>query len=647
MKHISIFLFAMFCFSISQAQVKQLWTQSYSSSINWQQVTPYGHYIVGGSDALMALNPENGEEIWSVPEFANVPMNAVSQIGGSPLLTVNDGSNIALIDPFSGKKMFDSRKAGILEIIDQFVLYNANGILISGRNQDQKETIVMTSLETGEVMWNIREDYGRVVAVNEVATNEALIITLFYNYRINTSTGEILWRNDVSAEANKQLEKLGGFGSLLKQAATNQANQMDINIAFYQHPTLDMFIIASEQEGAAQTSGFSTSSGSQEQYNTTYIAFTLSSGDRIWDKDLQVDGKLGTLYFTEKGFVSLPNDGGRTKINLYSYENAEGLWGKKGRGIRIKGGIYDFVEVDGNLMLVTGNGQKNFISYLDVQNGTLAFDKPIKIDGRLTFSEKISTGLMFTTTEEVNILDPSSGSLILPDLINLGGALTQDANALYAFDVKDDVIKKLDKTTGKVSVISPEIKFSGKESPTNLELRQEGLLVTSEQNMMLVDMNGKVVYSKYLEAPREPGILRALRFANGVYAAYVGVLSYSATAQLSAISQEHSDNLAVTNIADGLGQAYGELGDTSTKFAKQSFEMANARFKATKDGDNYRVILSKMEKGNALVQVSKETGEETGNISLGNEREPDYAMDGVLGYIFYRTGTSSIVGYKL
>lgn len=645
MKKLLPILFVLTFFTVSPGQINELWTKNYTTDINWQQVTPYGHYVVGGKQSLIALNPTTGEQLWSAPEFAGVPLEAVDQMGGSPLLSVNIGTDIALLDPFTGEKKFDSNTAGIVEIIDQYVLYDANGILISGKNSSNEETILMTSLATGEVAWKIREDYGRMVAVSEVGQNEVLIVTLFFNYKVNTATGDIIWKKEIS-EANAQLEKLGGFGALLKDAATAQANKMDINVGFFQHPTADMFIIASEQEGSASNSGFTTSTGDTPQMNTTYIAFSLSSGEKLWKNDIQVNGMMGTLFFAENGFISLPDNGGGTKINLYDYSTGEGMWGKKGRGIKIKGGIYGYVEAGDGLLLVTRQGDRDFISYLDVNQGLLTFDKPVKIDGSLTFSEKTPKGLLFITTEEINILNPADGSLVLQDQIRTNGALAQNSDALYAYDVKDRVVKKLDKNSAKTSIFSPDIRFEGKEVPSNLEIRDTGLLISSEQNMMLVDYSGKLVYNKYLEAPREPGIIRALRYAQAVRAAYIGAAAYSVSAQLGAASQQ-TDNAATSALASGLGQAYGQLGDAASDFAKKSWQMASARFKATSEGDDYLIILSRMDKSNALVQVNKDTGEVEGTIDLGNDRNPDYAMDGVLGYVFYQTGPNNIKGFKL
>ena len=73
--------------------------------------------------------------------------------------------------------------------------------------------------------------------------------------------------------------------------------------------------------------------------------------------------------------------------------------------------------------------------------------------------------------------------------------------------------------------------------------------------------------------------------------------------------------------------------------------MANARLKATKESDDYVVILSQVEKTNYLIKVSKNIGKIESRIDLGKDREPLYAMDGVTGTVFYQTSINEIKSY--
>lgn len=631
------------------AQVQQLWQQPINENVRWQKVTSLGHYLVGTSENIMALNPDNGQIVWSTPEFGAVSADQVAQVGASPLISINLGSEVYMIDPYTGDIKFNSKKAGVTEIRDQVVLYKSNGILISGKTADGKDILLMSSMSNGDVVWKIQEDFGRLVTANELSASELLIVTIFYNYKIDPQTGDIIWKNDVS-EANKQMENMGALGGLLKQAASNMAQDMEFNVEFYKDPNQPVFYVASEQEGKAQTTGFTTTTSSGgPSYHTTYSAFNINDGSRVWKNELDISGKMGPVYFHEKGLVILPNDDLNTKINLYDYKTQEGMWGKKGRGVKVKGGIYSYTQVGNGLILVSQNNSgKNFITYLDLSTGELSFDKPTKVDGEVVFSENIANGLLFITTEEVNILNKSDGDLLLKDPIQTRPALVvQNDNKLYAFDTKDGVIKALDKSTGTVSALSSAIKFEGKEDAERLEIRDSGLLLSASQNMALIGFDGSTKYQKYFEAPREPGIIRALRYAQAVRAAYIGAASYTASAAFQSAGQQVKDDDPVAGaVAGGIGQAYGELGDAATDFAKKSFQQASARFKATQEADNYTVVLTKQDKDNVLMKIDKDTGETGGVINLGKDREPDYVMDGVTGMVFYNPEGSQITAYQ-
>ncbi len=635
---------------VSNAQnVSVAWEKDFAYPINWQKVSAFGHYLVGTGNGLLYVDQDSGKVLWSKPEFKNLLESDVSQVGNSPLISVNQGTTITMIDPFSGESQFDSKKAGISEIKDQMILYNSNAILVSGRTYSKKDVLVLSSLSSGKIIWKLEDDFGRFITASDISNSEILVVTVFNNYKIDAHSGELIWKNDTSG-ANKDLDKAGGFGALMKEMASNVAQDMDFNIQFYKNPFEPIFYIASEKEGRAPTRGFSTSvSNGEPAYHTTYTAFSLNDGSRIWKKDLDINGKMGQLFFDKKGMVILPDDGLNTKINLFDYQTQEGLWGKKGRGVKVKGGIYDFIEVENGLILISKKpNNKNFITFLDLKSGSLVFDKPIKINGEVLFGEITPSGLLYMTTSEVNILDISSGKTTIDnEILTSPSLIDQNEDVLYAFDNSSSTIKLLDKKTGVVSKLGNKITFEGKESPSSIRMRDNGVLVSASQNLALIDYSGKTTFHTYLEAPREPGILRALRYAKAIRAAYIGAVSYSgALAYQSAANDISKEDQVTGAIVSDLGNVFKEIGDQATDFAKKSWELANKRFSATKEADNYVVILSQVEKNNYLMKVNKNTGEIESRISLGKDRKPAYVMDGVTGIVFYQTSTNEISSYK-
>jgi hypothetical protein len=156
------------------------------------------------------------------------------------------------------------------------------------------------------------------------------------------------------------------------------------------------------------------------------------------------------------------------------------------------------------------------------------------------------------------------------------------------------------------------------------------------------------VYQKYVEAPREPGIIRALQYALAVRADYIGAAAFSASSAFISAGQKAKANNEQAGgvMLDGFGSAYGELGNAASDFAKKSWQAANARFKATQNADNYVVVLARQDKSNVLMKINKTTGASEGTIDLGKNTTPNYTMDGVTGMVFYSAGAGAIAAYK-
>ena len=642
---LSFVLMLVISWSVSHAQVNELWKTDLSGKVLWQQVTSFGNYFVCTNTEFAAFNPETGEKLWSNSQFANIANEQIEEMSGSPLLSVTQGDVITLLDPFTGNVKFNSSQAGVADLKTKQVLYKANGILVAGKNMNRNPIMLMVDMATGKKVWQIEERFGRIVTLNELSDKELLIVTLFKNYKVNSQTGEIIWKNSTSKEA-EQLESMGAFGNLLQSVAEQAVADEDFIVNFYKHPSKDIFIIGAENKKESQTSSGQTSIS----YDNNYIAFNIADGSRLWNEPIQMRGQLGDLAFYKDGIIILPNDGNRTKINFFDLQSATGKWGKKGRGIGIKGGIYKHLKTENGILLMSQSGEKNYLNFLDPAQGLITFEKPVRINGEVIRTIKSPKGILYITTEEINILNPTTGELIFDKSIQTNPTLLeQKENTIYAFDTKGNIVKLIDIEAATVKNISSvALKFEGKEIPNKLELREKGIFVSSEQNVAMFDYSGAQLFQKYYEAPREPGLKRALLYAQAARAAYISANAYYASGVLQAAAPEIKKEDAFDGaIVEGFGQVYGELGDAASDFAKQSFQQANARFKATAEGRDFIIIFGKIEKDNALLKVNKDTGELEGTINLGKEKEPVYAVDDVTGQVFYKTNETQITSYKL
>ena len=642
---LGIFLSIFWLLNSVNAQVQEAWKRDLKQDILWQQVTPLGNLVITTPAALTGIDPATGAELWSRKDFGGLERTAAEQIKGSPLLTINRKGVISILEPFHGMELFNSQAAGIATIDTSFFLYLNNGILIAGKKPGSKDPVmIMVNMNDGKISWKIEEKFGNIIAVQEISGTEILVVTLFNNYRIKSTNGKIIWKNKTSAETG-ELDNMGALGGALKAFAEEATKNVQFNMRFYHPDNSDVFYLGSQQESKSTMSSSSTTAS--VTYTNKYYAYSLSDGSLAWNDPLEMKGKLGQVAFDPLGMIVLPDDGNRTLINMVDYKTHEGKWGKKGKGIPIKGGVYDYFHTEKGYVLVTRSGEKNFVNFLDPDQGLLIFEEPLRISGTVVGIIPVTKGILLITTSEMNIMDPATGKFILPESIATKPELTvKQDDFIIAFDVKEKKVVSLDCEKAVVKIITPSpIAFEGKETPNRLELREKGILLSSDQNVSLISQDGVTVYKKYYAAPREPGLKRALLYAQAVRAAYIGANAYYGAAAFQSAAPKASDPVAGA-IYQGVGEAYEQLGNAAADFTKASFQQANKRFKATASGRDFLIILTQTDKVIELVKVNKNTGEIDGRVDLGKERSPEYAVDDVTGQIFLRSAPTSVASYK-
>ena len=628
------------------AQVKVKWTKELPADILWQEVTTLGNLIVCSENQLVGINTETGATGWSKPEYAGLPWEAFNELPNSPFFTVTTSNSLHLLDQLSGNEVFDSYRAGLNTIGDYFLLYNSDAILVAGEGIDGEPLMVSVKMSDGNVSWSLNEKFGRIIAANELGNNELLIVTLFNNYKINASSGKVIWK-EVNSPESAQADKLGNFGAFLKSAAETLTKDMEIDLRFYWPEGSDVFYLGSQHEEE------SMSSSSEEpviNYTNVYNAFNINDGGLVWDEALEVKGLLSQVTFLDNGILVLPDDGNKTRINLYDYNTHEGIWGKKGRGIFIKGGIYDYLHAEDGILLVSQTASNNFLNYLNPNSGTITFEKPVKVKGRVIGIVPLSGGILYITSESMNILDQASGTLKWNKSVMTSPQLTGEYDGkIYAFDRKSGTLKVVDMNSETVKeLLSTKLKFEGREIPRRLEVMEDGIFIHSDQNVAKFSFDGSLLFQAYYPAPREPGWKRALLYAEAVRGAYIGASSYYMSGTMAAVESDVRQEDAIAGeMVSQIGDAYSELGDQASSYASSAFKQANARLKATSSTREFMLIMSKQDKDIQLLKVSKSDGQVGARIDLGKDREPIYAVDDITGQVYYCTGNRTLTSYMV
>ena len=629
------------------AQLKETWSSSFDRQINWQIVTSLGNYIVQTDSGLFGIQNETGEVIWHDPSFTDLRETDFAELNNSPFAKIETTHGLFFINMFDGSTVFNSFDNGIKKVQDHFVLYRSNSIVVSGKSEDKENIAVSVDIESGRVLWKSKEDFGKIVDIVELSDQELLGVTLFKNMRINSVSGEILW-SVANSKESQQLGAMGGMGNLLQKFAETAVDTEDLKLDFAIHPSLEYFVIGTEEVN----DNVMISSSSQNQtpsYNSTYRAYSVKSGDLIWKKPVTVKGQLGHSTWIADDLLIMPFGTNNSKVNLIDIKTGQGLWGKKGRGISIKGGIYSYTPTENGMLVITTRNDKNFLNYLDTQSGTFTFDKTIKVKGYVGYTLTTDKGILYATESEMNIVNTSTGDLLWEKDIKTHYNLVQQKNdQLYLFNNKTGSINAVDLKSGQISMSGQtEIDFKEGEGPKQIEVRDSGIVLSSDQNFAMYDFDGKLTYQSYYKSPKEEGWKRALLYAGSIYAGYVSAVSGVASGVMSQASVQAGYQSAEGQTFAEVGKAYSEMSKAAGGAASMAFGAANKRFKATKESRDYVMVLTKTDEGIELVKMNKDTGESEKSIALGKNRKPNYAIDLIEGIVYLEVDKNFIKQYLL
>jgi outer membrane protein assembly factor BamB len=416
-------------------------------------------------------------------------------------------------------------------------------------------------------------------------------------------------------------------------------------------------------------SGFSSSSGQgqpQKFYTNLYYAFDLQSGKPLWKEPAKENDKLNQMIIHQKGIIICPRSSQKPTINLVDYETGKTMWGNKGKGIKAQGSVVSYIPTEKGLLITTAfdnawnnKAEEYYLNILDPNTGTLKFEKSIKLKGDLVRSELVPKGLLFITTKEVNILDTNSGSLLWENSIEAGNPFNSDKvrpfptgvsedGKVFVYSPKEKGVFEIDKQAGTFRKVTPaKIEFEGKEMPNAIDVVKDGLVLSSEQNVMKLGFDGLVKFYKYYPAPRQPALMRALLAAQAVRAAYIGAAASAYSAAFAQASTQTSDPTGKA-VGQELARGFGELGSAGFAYSAQAMKAFNMRFKASRNMPMFVMMMTKQEKkGNQLIQVRKDNGEISSAVDIKNDREPEYDVDQIYNYVYYRPTESQIVCYKL
>jgi outer membrane protein assembly factor BamB len=640
------------CVATGSHAIEPAWSRDFAAPIGWQRVTAFGHLLVETRDGLFAVEPQTGEIRWKRLELGGLPASGFRELAGSPLaLLTSDApsSRMTIVNVFNGALVFDSRAENLASIASTHVLPRSASLLIAGLESGKSQpTLFLYDIESGKRLWasdaltaGLNKLASLLLAAAVVATNVTpvqsepfelddgsfLLGAMGNVYRFDHASGKVLWK---TAYAGGRFE----FRRTEQRPGVVYVGAEEIQTVM----------------GADQ---------SQRDYATTsYQGFRLDDGSAVWKKPVRFNQPMNRLIIAlDRGLIVSEGDKNKGRLQLLDYDTGTGLWGAKGKGLEVSGLVLDYAFAGTDLVLTTGydsvwsNKDTEYLLYvLDTPAGAFRFAKPFAVRGRMLATELTPGGLAYVTTHEINVFDPATGTLRNAPLLRGKAPLAtaEDGRLVYGFNSDDGFVYRFDRDSGTVvRFTAAPLEFTQHDSARALDVVDGRVVVLGAQTVAGFDDEGALAFSVHYDAPRDPTWLRSLAWAEAVRAgmasAYAGAYS-AAAASAAADSPEGSVG---RDVALQLEKGFGDLQEGYAGLASDYASFARRRYEASAQSRDFVFMMTqKADRSVALAQVSKRDGRMLSSIDLQRDKEPDYQVDDVGSYVFYRPSESAIRAYR-
>lgn len=586
-------------------------TYDVGAKINEMNLTQGGTMVVATNDGLVGIKPGSNELLFNFTDYGKVKPEELSFIPNAPYVVVGQTgfgamtTKKAVIDYMSGKKLFSTEDNGWKMIMTCDVMMPQNKLVVSGQRRAADKyafAVAIYDLNSGN------QDSYIVLKGSEQITGRPLLL----KDGLILPTAKNLKKIDISTGAEKWSIKVDD----IKWMTTDETQQ--------------------------EIYGFETTANG----SNTRIHKIGANGGLLWEDPHKVKGHVANFEILPQGLAIVSNvdNSGKSglaklasakaesKIAFLSASNGEDLWDK---APKTKGYVQHFYIMEDGILFGIYEGGINKISF----DGKTLFKKPLKTGPNILTMAQTPQGLIYITSADANIVNLDTGDQVWkkPLKYKRADAVSSDydgKNDRYLISA-DDNLFAVDANTGDVSTLA-ETKFEGKEDPTGVEVRDGGILLTSSQNMMMLDWEGSQGWHEYYRAPGKSAFGAIL----------MGALAVASAATSTAAYMEANNNRNRLGYYTSRGEAYADLGDSMAAATGASVAEMLKRFKATSATANSRFVLTKLDEGVGLVKLNKDTGSKEKEIVL-RDKKPEYQVDEFGGILYYKANGSSIYAYDL
>ena len=572
-------------------------------------VTSSGVLLITHGKGLAGIKPGREGLLFNFDDYGKVKESEIYIVPDTPYVMVGQAgfggisAKQSVIDVVSGKRLFDTKANGWKAAGRPTLLLPQNKLIVSGqRTAKEKYTqaVGIYDMGTGEEIKLFKLKGSNSLTGQPCIIDGGVILPTFKGiYRIDMNTGAESWVVDLKNVAYVIPDKEGGAMYAVQGKGKNHA-----------------------------------------------IHKINSSGAQVWGEGKKLKGVVSNFEVTPKGLAIVSNvaDTGKkglaklaaakaqSNISFLSSGTGEDLWEK---APKTKGYVQHFYIMDDGILFGIGEGGINKISY----EGAPLFKKPLKTGENIHTMALTKQGMIYITDSDANIINLNTGESIWnkPIKYKRAKAVTStydESHGRYLISTGTEMIA-IDENNGDISTLA-DYKFEEKENPTDLEVRKDGLLLCSDQNMMMLNFDGSQKFHEYYRSPGKSALAVVLLAATAV-------ASTTMAMEASARAGANRNSLGQYN---RYGAQMKRTADMFTAIGTASFNEMARRFKASAATENDQFILTKLDNGVSLVKVNKDSGKIDKEILL-KDKKPTYEVDDFGGYLYYLANNSSVYAYDL
>ncbi len=217
------------------AAAKQLWTAKLPGDAKWHALTGLGTLLVGTPDAILAFDPDSGQQLWTRGEFRKSSPHNAREIPGTPYLVCNTSEGLAgtkvtlfQLDYLTGKTVWQTPELmgqylGTIPVAEKnlvvFVLnsFGADGteagIYLRAFDLEGKEKWNTKFAKSGAIPLHMADNSGRFIPTMDLSGYHDPVIDgdeMFLGYLgvhcVDLATGALKWGTEFPP-GNKGLKK--------------------------------------------------------------------------------------------------------------------------------------------------------------------------------------------------------------------------------------------------------------------------------------------------------------------------------------------------------------------------------------------------------------------------------------------------------